>query len=361
MNKTLMFYINAINGGGAARVIVQLARHFADSGYESILVTSFEDESFEYKIPDKVKRISIEKEEIKQSAIKRNVSRIVALRKLCKQYKPCALISFMAEPNFRAVLASAGLPIKNIVSVRNDPKREYAGLKGAIVGKFVIPRADGCVFQTEEAKAWFSKRFQKKSRVIFNDVDKVFFETEYVGGKDIVTLGRLAPQKNQKMLIKAFAAIADRYPKTNLRIYGRGVLQDELEELVENLNLTERVRFMGQTADASAVLSKAGCFALSSDYEGMPNALLEALAIGVPSVSTDCPCGGPKMLINNGENGLLVSVGDEKGFAKALDDLLSDSEFAKILGKNAKCSAQGYKTENVFNQWKNYIESIVNS
>jgi glycosyltransferase involved in cell wall biosynthesis len=356
--KTLMFYINAIHDGGAERVIIQLAHHFAEVGYRSILVTSFVDIN-EYPVPDNVERISIEQEQIMQSKLKRNVSRIVALRKLCKKYKPAALISFMAEPNFRALVATVGLPVKNIVSVRNDPNREYGGNLGGFVGKHMIPHADGCVFQTEEAKGWFPKDFQKKSAVIMNDVDKVFFETERIGGSHIVTLGRLSLQKNQKLLINAYSKIAQKYPETDLLIYGIGALKDELEEQIRALGLNNRVQLMGLTNDAPTILSNAGYFLLSSDYEGMPNALMEALAVGVPCISTDCPCGGPRMLINNGKNGLLIPVGDENKLVEALECVLSNKEYAERLGKNAKNEAYKYRTEKVFEQWKNYIEKII--
>lgn len=120
--KTLMFYINAIHDGGAERVMLQLAKRFAGAGYRSVLVTSFVD-SREYPVPEGVERISIEQEQTEQSRLKRNLSRIKALRKLIKEHRPRAVISFMAEPNFRAVLSSAFLPVKVIVSVRNDPER----------------------------------------------------------------------------------------------------------------------------------------------------------------------------------------------------------------------------------------------
>lgn len=357
--KTLMFYINAIHDGGAERVIIQLAHHFANIGYRAVLVTSFIDIN-EYPVPDNVERISIEQEQIQQSKLKRNISRILALRKFCKKYNPEALISFMAEPNFRAIIATAGLPVKRIVSVRNDPNREYRGKIGNIVGKYIIPRADGCVFQTREAQQWFSKKFQKKSEVIFNDVDKVFFETKYRGSNDIVTLGRLSSQKNQKMLIKAFSMIADSYPEHNLLIYGVGPLEQELRELISKLHLEERVILKGLTTDAPSVLAATGIFVLSSDYEGMPNALMEALAIGVPCIATDCPCGGPRVLIDNGVNGLLVPVGDKEKMAETLSALLDNVELAKKLSVNAREQARAYRTELVFNKWKEYVEKVIN-
>lgn len=252
---TILFYINAIHDGGAERVILQLAHRFSESGYRSILVTSFVDNDFEYPIPDGVERISMESQEIKQSRFKRNLDRIRKLRKYCKEYNPAVLVSFMAEPNFRAICAAFGLPVKTVVSVRNDPDREYGGKLGRFIGKVMLPMADGCVFQTDDAKMWFPKKLQSKSAVIMNETTKEFFNIEYVGGNDIVTLGRLAGQKNHKLLIEAFASIADKYPGTDLKIYGDGPLKESLCQLIEKMNMSERIHLMGSTKNVGEVLS----------------------------------------------------------------------------------------------------------
>lgn len=356
--KTLLFYINAIHEGGAERVILRLANHFSQVGYRSIVVTSFVDDN-EYPVPDGVERISIEREEIKQSKLKRNISRIIALRKICKSVRAEAIISFMCEPIFRSICATVGLPIKRIVSVRNDPKVEYSGKVGHFVGKYMLPWADGCVFQTEEAQAWFPKRLQNKSKVIFNEVDKVFFAAEYVGGNDIVTLGRLNKQKNQLMLIRAFARIADEFPNRHLCIYGIGDQKEFLQNEISRLQMEHAIKLMGMTTNSADILAHAGLFVLSSDYEGMPNALMEALAVGVPCISTDCPCGGPRTLIQNGANGLLVPVNDEDAMSEAMKALLSDNNHACALGKNAKTMARSFAPDAVFQEWKNYVEKVI--
>lgn len=353
-----MFYINAINGGGAARVILQLAHHFAEEGYKSILVTSFVDIDREYKVPENVIRYSLENEQLNESKLVRNTSRIKKLRKICKEEKPIVLISFMAEPNFRALIATRGLDIKRIVSVRNDPKHEYKGIIGRFVGKFILPQADGCVFQTEEARLWFPEKLQKKSKVIFNDVVEEFFNVSREKSEYIVTIGRLSKQKNHHFLIRSFARIASKYPNQELRIYGAGQLEESIRQQISNLGLDKQILLMGPTKNVAEVLGNAKMFVLSSDYEGMPNCLMEALAAGVPCISTDCPCGGPKMLIKSGENGILVPVGDEEAMANSIDRLLSDTQLSERIGVKARQDAYKFHPNRVFDMWKKYVENI---
>lgn len=358
--KTVMLYLSTLHKGGAERVFVQLAERFAQCGYRSIIVTSFVDkEKGEYELSDNVLRLSLEQEQIIQSRLRRNISRVKKLRKLCIEYKPDILISCMQEPNFRAVLATAGLKVKNLVSVCNAADKEYPGLMGAVVGKILMPTAEGCVFQTEEEKAWFPKRLQDKGRIIMNQVNESFFETEFSGQRrDFVSVGRLNPQKNQALLIRAFADIAGETDE-NLLIYGEGVLREQLQALIEELGMSQRVKLMGNTSDVANAIKGARAFVLSSDYEGLPNVLLEALALGLPCVCTDCHGGGPAMVISSGENGLLLPIGDQAALSAAMLRILREPEYAESLGRAAKEKAQSFRPEKVFQLWREYVEDIL--
>lgn len=359
IDKTILFYINTISGGGAERVILQLACHFSQEGYRAVLVTSFIEEGREYPVPDGVIRLSLEHEEIKQSRLMRNVTRIHKLRAIIKQEKPAVVIAFMTEPIFRASIATIGIPVKIVFSIRNDPAIEHSKGSGYFVGKYIIPRADGIVFQTENAKAWFPPEVQKKSAVILNEVSTTFFGVQRAEKtKSIVTFGRLVNQKNHKLLIDAFAQIAGRYPEEELLIYGCGELRDALQTQIDDLDLTDRVKLMGATDQVPQILAQSKVFVLSSDYEGMPNALMEAMAVGVPCISTDCPCGGPKTLIEDGTDGLLVPVGDTQAMAGAIDLLLGDGALAKRMGEAARISAKRFEPDKVFEQWKGFVEQI---
>lgn len=356
-NKTLMFYINSLNRGGAQRVLVQLAGRFAAAGWRSILVTSFVSEE-EYPVPPGVERISIEQAQIRQSALRRNLSRIAALHTLIRQHRPAALISFMAEPNFRAVLAARGLPVKTIVSVRNDPNREYGGRLSRYVGKHILPRADGCVFQTKDAMAWFPEALQRKSAVIMNQVSERFFEEAPAAEhRDIVAVGRLNAQKNHALLIRAYAALGS--VEDRLVICGEGEKRGDLEALVRDLHLEGRVLLPGLSDNVPRDIKGAKLFVLPSDYEGMPNALLEAMALGLPCISTDCPCGGPAEILENDKNGLLVPVGDQQALTAAMAALLHDPARRAALGAHARETAEGFRPELIFRQWEDYVRRVI--
>jgi glycosyltransferase involved in cell wall biosynthesis len=357
--KKIMFYINAIHDGGAERVMINLADYFSRQGYKTILVTSFRD-TWEYTVPNAVKRITLEEHEIKQSKLKRNITRVKKLRKFCKDEKPDILVSFMAEPNFRAILATWGLPVKTLISVRNDPNKEYAGRVGHIVGKYLLPFADGCVFQTKEAKNWFPKRLQKKSRIIYNSVKEDFYHVERhpVPG-EIVTCGRLEEQKNHALLIAAFSKVVERYPEARLKIYGEGSLCGKLQKQIDALGLHEKAFLMGATNHVEKVLETADVFVLSSDFEGMPNALMEAMAAGVPCISTDCPCGGPRELFGDDLVKQLVKVDKEDELEYSISNFMELSEKDKmLLGKRIKEKAKIFMPDKVNEEWNKYISHM---
>ena len=356
----IYFYINELGGGGAERVIANLASEFAAHGYETGIVTSYPINN-EYTVSFDVKRFNLEEKRItSEDPIKRNVRRIRLLRDILKAEKPEILITFMAEPNYRGILASVGLKTKTIISVRNDPEKEYNSKLDKILARVLLPHASGCVFQTNNAKKWFSKRLQNKSRIIFNAVRDEFFSAKW-NPKDnvIVACGRLEPQKNYPMLIRSMQEVIKTCPNAVLEIYGKGKDENALKELVTSLGLSSSVFFMGQTNNVVEVLERASVFTLSSDFEGMPNALMEALAVGVPCVSTDCPCGGPQAIITNRKNGILVEVGDYHNFAKAIIELLQKRDFAISIGREARIEAKKFESKIVFGEWENLVVKVL--
>ena len=348
------FYINVIGGGGAERVVANLANQFSEDNNEVIVITSIRHER-EYFLDERVKRYNLEKTEI-TGRLKKNISRILKLRKIVKNEKMDILISFMAEPNYRAVLATIGLRTKCLISVRNDPNREYAGHIGRLLGQHLLPLADACVFQTKEAQAWFPSKLQEKSTVIPNAVKEEFFHIKRKRTPGlIVTCGRLTSQKNHTLLINAFCQIASDFPEALLKIYGEGKLQDQLQTLIDSTQYSDRITLMGATNDVPEILSKADIFVLSSDYEGMPNALMEAMAAGVACISTDCPCGGSRMLLTSDEYRMLVPMKDVHLLAETMKLYLNDSKLNKNISAYLQNRARDFNPVKIFSLWKSYI------
>jgi len=356
--KKILFYISTIREGGAARVMVNLANQFSKVGYEVLFITNFP-AKIEYPLSAKIKRISLEKEESKQNIWNKNISRIRALRDIIDANKPKYCIAFMMQNNVRLLLATLFTGVKTIISIRTDPKRKYSGIKGYLIGKIFYRLADGVVFQTKEAQAYFPCAIQKKSAIIWNPVSDKFYQTTLSENPhNIVTCGRLSGEKRQALLIRAFANIAHKFPTDNLLIYGQGPKENALRQLIGELKLQNRVFLMGQSRDIAKVLGNAKLFVLASSYEGMPNALMEALTVGVPSISTDCPCGGPHELITPKYNGLLIPCDEEKALIHAMDAMLSNPKQAVQMGENARKVAQSYRTDMIAQEWEKLLRRI---
>lgn len=356
-----MLYINALTHGGAERVMINLASKFVANGDVIILVTTYQGEQ-EYAFSDNIYRKVLSPKKNEPSYIgklKQQYCILKKLRNLIKSEKPDVIISFLPKSNCRSIIAGMGLNVKKIVSVRNDPKHEYPNSIYRFIAKMLYLFADGVVFQTEDAKKFFPNKIQKKSRIIMNQVDTRFFDNQFEGKRhDIVAVGRLEEQKNFELLIRAFIEIAQ-YTKDNLYIYGEGNLREKLQKIIDDAELNNRIYLPGITEDVAETIKHAKMFVLSSDYEGMPNALLEALALGLPCVATDCPCGGPKTLIEHGVNGLLVPVNNPHELNAAMQKLLDDEQYAQQIGQEAALRAKQYSPEKIFQQWNDYVGEIL--
>lgn len=358
----IVMYIDMMTCGGAQRVMANLANYFVCEEVEVVLINDFKlnDDTPQYILDKKVKRYYL-REKMEGNVILKNLERIVRLRKIVKNEKPDLVLSFLGRPNKRMLIATIGLKTKKVVSVRNDPNREYAtgGLQKWFI-RNLFKMANGCVFQTVEAGKYFSEKFQSKSTVILNPVDSKFFNVcRTENPQNIVTAGRMESQKNQKMLIRAFSRIVDEFPNEKLIIYGDGKLRLELERLCKDLNIADKVDMPGNISNVEEKFANAKIFVLSSDYEGLPNALMEAMAVGIPCISTDCPCGGPNSLISSEKNGILVPVGDVEIMAETMKDLLKNKAKRQSLEINARNRAKVFKTDVILSQWDSYLTDIV--
>lgn len=355
--KTIAFYISSLTAGGAERVISNLANESAARGYEVFMLTdSMEDKEY-HRLDERVKRIMIPKPE-KNGRAANAIGRVTKLRSVVKETHAAMLVSFIGKSNLRAVLATRFLRTGVVVSVRSAPAREYPTKLMRTLAKVLFGMAEGVVFQTEEARAFFSKRIRNKAAVLMNPLHPDFIRERYQGERrqEIVTVGRLHEVKNHEMLIAAFAALAEDYPALTLRIYGDGDRKEKLSAYIDELHMQGRVVLEGDQGGMAERIKASRIFVLTSNVEGMPNALLEAMALGLACVSTDCPCGGPRTVIRDGENGLLVPVGDTAALERALRRILSDPELEERLGANAAAIQKDLAPEWVNQMWMDYIE-----
>lgn len=356
MKKKIILYIDVMYRGGAQRVMSVLAHYLIKNNYEVILINDFmpENPSKEYNLSQQIKRIYLKKNNTGNFLIK-NITRVTKLRKIIKEENPDIILSFLGRPNIRMLLSSIGIKVKKVVSVRNDPTKEYGNniFKRIITNLFFL-LADGYVFQTADAQKYFIKKIQKKSKIILNPIDDKFYNIKLAKNRhNIITVGRLEPQKNHKLLLDAYSEIVKEYPQEDLIIYGDGSLKQELENYALKKNIYKKVHFKGNIENIEKELSKAKVFILTSDYEGLPNALMEAMALGIACISTDCSCGGPRELIKNNKQGILVPCNDCDKLIDAIKKVL-DSDFIK-MGINAKLRAEKFKTNKIMKEWEEYL------
>nr|WP_297705410.1 glycosyltransferase [uncultured Butyrivibrio sp.] len=361
----IIFHLNSMGRGGAEHVVSILSQKLSEAGNDVIVATQWYSEN-EYKLADRVKRLdlALTDEEEKKGRVSKAFTRLFKLRNCFKNEKPDLVISFCSKANFRSAFSLIGTKTPLIVSVRNNPVEDYKG--HFLATKIMEKKACGCVFQTPDAMSFFSKPFQDKSRIIFNPIAQEYLDPQTkrhnAESRRILNVGRISRQKNQLLLLKAFKRIADKYPEYRLTIFGDVQEKDVYEEMtgfVKNNNLEGRVEFPGSIDDIKSELEETTLFVLSSDFEGMPNSLIEAMAMGVPCISTDCPCGGSRMLIDNEKNGLLVPIKDEEALFKAMDRVLGNPELSESFGEQAVKVLDKVNPDKICKEWEDFIREKI--
>ena len=363
-SKKIMFYISSLAKAGAQRVILNLTESLLAKGHAVTIVTTAIVEN-EYELPAGAKRIisDISEEEITSNRVTNLKNRFCKLRNIWKSEKPDVIISFIGKNNFMAILTAWGLKIPVVTSVRGDPKEEYYSKMTQLLAKTLMGKSAGIVLQTPDAKEYFPKWMHKKAVILENPLNPDFVENYYDGERitEIVSVGRIDSNKNQKMIIDAFYKIAEEFTDMNLVLYGDGEDREKLVKYVADGPYRERILFPGAVSNVKERIRKSKLFVLSSNTEGMPNALMEALALGIPCVSTDCPCGGPRMLMEGKDNGILVPVGDVDKMAEAMKTILGDEELWIKYSKNAYKITEELKPDIVNDKWEQYLYSVMES
>ena len=338
----ITFVTLKLSDGGAERVISVLASELVKMNND-VSVLKYMDTEGEYEVSESVKLFTLF-----DTADAMSISRIARIKAIRSFFKsnPCdVVIPFLDAMVGDTFVATIGMKCKVISTVRNNPDKTI-GI-GPKVKDFVFGLCDGVFLQTDSQKDFFSGKTQNKSFVVQNPVNKQFIEKgKERGYRDkptlIVACGRCSEQKNYKMLINAMDIVHKTHPYLTLDIYGVGELESQLRALIDQKKASEYIHMMGRTNDVPSVLLAADIYVMSSDYEGLPNALLEAMAVGVPCISTDCKT-GPRDILGNDERGYLVEVDNAEDMAERIC-FVSDN-YDEAIGKAKK--ARFYILENI--------------
>ncbi len=346
----ICFITATMAGGGAERVIANLSNELVKRGHDvTILLTT--EYVIEYELDSNVRVVQVSAKTAHDS--RKRLQRIWALRKYLKQNRDAYFISMPTDTNIYVLLASLFLKINLTISERNDPNA-YENKKLRDIAYILAKKV---VFQTPDAKQYFCKRIQKLSTIIPNPVSSNIQVQETIKRrKRVVAVGRLDEQKNHWLLIDAFELFLKEYPEYELYIYGKGNLQEELMQYIQQKNMQSKIVLAGFSKNVWEEVADCAMYVLPSDYEGMPNSLLEAMAVGMPVIATDCPIGGPRMLIEHEKNGLLVPVGDKEKLYLAMRCLEADEAFSKTLADNAAKIKITLSVENICDKWLDYIK-----
>ncbi|MBQ3559416.1 MAG: glycosyltransferase [Agathobacter sp.] len=349
--KKILFVTSDLDRGGAQRVLSILANEYTKRGWE-VHIAMLLNNRIGYDVNEKILIHDLSKS---GNYVKNILHWIKGLRAIASQVKPNIVVSFVGRVNMIAMMSTLGMHIPVLVSERNDPLNDRRSKLEVELCKRFYSHANRVVFQTNYQREFYKKYCSKNSVIIGNPIAAPIYTGEHVS-KDIVSVGKLMEQKNHSMLIKAFAKIADIYPDKSVHIYGKGELKESLQQLVNELNLENRIVFEGNIDNIFPVLHKNEYFVMCSNYEGLSNALLEAMTSGMLCISTNW--NGVQDIIQDGENGLLVPIDDEDALAEKLKKVFEGEYDETAIKRKAIKKAEEYQTKQIINQWYTAIEEL---
>ncbi|HEX3584371.1 MAG TPA: glycosyltransferase family 4 protein [Candidatus Angelobacter sp.] len=361
----LTLIISSLEQGGAERILSMLASAWVKRGAEVTLVTFDDGKGAAYSLDPAIILNSLGVPNSAAGSFFRalgcNGQRVCRLRRVVRQSRPDVVISFLDFPNIITLLATRGLGIPVIVSERANP--EYDELKQVwkVLRRLLYPLSAALVCQTSAMIAMLQEKIKVQGYAIPNPVVlPASFSTDALGSakaesRTLIAMGRLVPQKGFDMLLEAFSKVAGKHPEWSLKVLGRGPLKAQLEAQAELLGLKNRVNFAGALPDPFPVLREADLFVFPSRFEGFGNALIEAMACGLPVISFDCPA-GPSDIILHGVNGVLVPREDVTAFAAAMDRLMSEPAERARLACRAPEVLQRFSLGRILGMWDEVID-----
>lgn len=351
----IMLVLGAVAFGGAERNMVALAGALSEA-HEVTLVSAARREPV-YPIDARVRFVN----GLGAPGRLHKLRAPLALRRLAREIRPDVAVAFLTQVNvlLRAALLGTGIPA--VLCERGNPRRATLGRGLRIARALLYPGAAGFVFQTDWARDCFGPRIAGKSAVIANAV----YVPEAMQGlpqaqrnRRVLAVGSMKAEKNYPLLLRAWARVAAEFPDWGLDIYGEGPLLREMQAQARALGLGVCVLFHGASDQIYAIMRQSAVYVLSSDSEGMPNTLMEAMALGMCCISTDCPSGGPRYLMREGVDGLLVPVGDEAALAAAMRRAMGEEALRQALGGAATALRERLSPARIVAQWESYLRTV---
>lgn len=356
--RRILFLTHSLGGGGSERVTVNVANHLAESGWE-VGVIPLVHSLVDYPLNERVARdISLPQG---GHRLVRGVRKLFHIIGAVRRFDPDIIVSLGAGYGY-LVLAQLFHRHKLITSLRNDPDFLFRGHRGReLAYRATFMLSTRIVFQTTGAAGYFSPRLRRKAEIIGNPLREglTHNDTPFARrSREIVSFGRLLPQKRLDVLVSAFALFRQRFPTYTLTLFGRGPERDNISRLVASLGLEEVVKIEDFRRDIHERIRGSSMYVLSSDVEGVSNAMLEAMAIGLPAACTDCPPGGARETINRYETGALAEVGNARSLADAMESIAGSPERADSMITRGRLLLDEMSSSVVYAQWVRLLETV---
>lgn len=358
MIKKILMIIPSNTSGGAERVMIQLVNYFSENGIETKFLNFDRDSNF-YPINENVEynklKLTFNSKKKLGKIIEApllELRRFVKIRKIIKEFSPDLVIPFLEMAEILTIPNCISLRVPFCVSIRNDYEK-YPNYMKIFIKKY-YPKAKLVVCQTEQVEQSLLESVSCKTTVIFNPLDPESYKSHtFIGTRRnvIINVGRLVSQKNQALLIKAYSKVANEFPNFELHIFGEGDLKVELEQLIKDLGLENKVYLKGTVSNVISHNYDVSLFVMSSDYEGFPNTLVEAMANGIPVISTNFNTGAAKYLFKDETCGYLVNVNDIEDMADKLKSVLKNYDEALIKSKKALYVKELLDKSNICDEW----------
>lgn len=368
----ILVFIHSLSGGGAERVTTSLAAHWAKKGRSITVVTLTSSDCDFFELHSDVKRIALNLADDSGNmlvGLVQNLRRIIALRRVIRQTEPDLAIGMMATANVLLALATLGLsPLRSIGSERTHPPAYPLGILWNWLRRVSYMRLTAVTALTYESAVWLKEHTGARLVAVIpnptswplpTQAPRIIPESFCDSGRQmLLAVGRLSEEKQFDVLLDAFRALADQYPSWDLVILGEGPLRPMLHAQLRMMSLDHRVFLPGRAGNMRDWYERADLFVMSSRFEGFPNALVEALAHGLPAVSFDCDT-GPRDIIRSEVDGLLVPGNDVVKMTAALARLMGDADLRARYAERAVEARERFSMGKIAKMWEELFDKVV--